>query len=153
MSNCLNGSLRGPRVIVDVPKPDRPQVTREKEKPKAPTTITTTTYTKSSADRTALVIGLVAFILIIIVIVAPFFVFIKVRYRSTSSKAILNDRNNYQFAVGTPVAHHPTLNPQMMGTGSMGHLNGASSLTPGLGSLEYKPSKLPKKKDLKEWYV
>lgn len=150
---------------MDVPKPVIPTYVKEKEprQPARPPPPHTTTYSKSSADRTALIIGLIAVILIVIVIIAPIIVFIKVRYRNSAScKSVVvvsgdepqRHNKNYQFA---PVATSMTPTPQatlltsqsMNGAGSITHLNGSSSM-----HADFKQAaKLPKKKDLKEWYV
>ena len=144
----------GRPVIVDVPKPVIPthvKEQREKEKPKPTTTYTT--YNKSSADRTALIIGLIAVILIVIVIIAPIIVFIKVRYRTGSACKTVDERNkNYQFAPVTATPPTTLLTTAQNGASSVSHLNGASSMT-AVNEYNKQASKLPKKKDLKEWYV
>lgn len=121
-------------------------------KPKPPPQHTST-YSKSSADRTALIIGLIAVILIVIVIIAPIIVFIKVRYRNSAAcKTVVDDntarKSQYQFA---PVAatQSATLLTTHTGASSITHLNGSSSMNINVKDA----AKLPKKKDLKEWYV
>lgn len=128
----------GPPVIVQVPIPDIPLKAKENLKP-------TTTYTKSSADRTAMVIGLIAIILIVIVIIAPLIVFIKVRYR-TGTAFKVEETKNFHF---TPVAGTPVLLGPSPGSHQT-QLNGTASKSQ---NMEQKAPKLPKKKDLKEWYV
>ncbi|RWS30095.1 neurexin-1-like protein [Leptotrombidium deliense] len=121
--------------IYEVPIPEMPSTEKEITKP-------TTTYNKTSAYRTALVIGLIAIILIVIVIIAPIVVFIKVKYR-TGGIFKSAEGKNFQFM---PVSGTPPL----LGSGSQQtHLNGTPSRTAG----DQKAPKLPKKKNLKEWYV
>ena len=149
----------GPRVIIDVPKPDRPHLHRERTTP-APTVPSSHRHhphtpashpnnflNKSSNERTVVVIGLIAIIVIVIVIVAAILVFC-LRKRPPLPKSIDNHKN-YQFhpVSGTPQLLLPNA------SASVTHLSVAGG--PPLNS-DFKPQPqipiLPKK-DLKEWYV
>lgn len=152
----------GPRVIIDVPKPERPHLhSREKEKSTTPPTVpshhprfhptqvpastTNTSVNKTSADRMALIIGAIALIFLVIVISAS--LVMKVRTGPQVPKSIDN-RKNYQFVSGTPTLLLPNA------SASVTHLNVAGG--PPLNT-DFKPQQpqvpiLPKK-DLKEWYV
>jgi len=161
----------GPRVIVDVPKPERPTHFREKEEvitrrtttpvpipshryhqhnPYVPPSSSNPFSNKSSADRTALVIGIIAFIFLVIVIIASAVVFVKVKFRPQVPKSIDN-RKNYQFhsVSGTPTLLLPN---SAAASASVAHLNVTGG--PPIIS-EFKQPQVPilPKKDLKEWYV
>lgn len=146
----------GPRVIIDVPKPNIPHHHhREKERTPPPSRHPShppsssggnSFNSKSSADRTALAIGVIAVIIIVIVIFAPILIILRIKYRPAVPKSIDN-RNNYQFnsVSGTPQILLPNPTP-----GTVSHLTGAGP--PVTGDFKQAPQ-LPKKKDLKEWYV
>lgn len=93
-----------------------------------------------------MIIGVIAVGLIVVVIIAPIVLFFKVRYRSDMTYKI-DETKNYQFApvsgsqsligAGMPQTH--LMGPDMARTSPTDH---------------HKPLlKMPKKKDLKEWYV
>ncbi|RWS15812.1 neurexin-1-like protein, partial [Dinothrombium tinctorium] len=126
----------GTPIIYTIDPPILTPITKETKKQ------TTTYSSKTSAYRTALVIGLIAILLIVIVIIAPIVVFIKVKYR-TGGIFKTGEGKNFQF---TPVSGTPPL----LGSGSQQtHINGM----PSRASADQKAPKLPKKKNLKEWYV
>ena len=93
-----------------------------------------------------MIIGVIAIGLIVVVIIAPIVLFFKVKYRTDMTYKI-DETKNYQFA---PVSGSAAL----LGTGMpQTHLIGgdASRTSP---TDHHKPLlKMPKKKDLKEWYV
>jgi len=101
---------------------------------------------KSTSDRTVMIIGVIAIGLIVVVIIAPIVLFFKVKYRTGGTYKI-DESKNFQFA---PV----TGTPPLLGSGvQQTHLlnGGASRTSP---TDHHKPLlKMPKKKDLKEWYV
>ena len=102
---------------------------------------------KSTSDRTVMIIGVIAIGLIVVVIIAPIVLFFKVKYR-TDTTYKMDESKNYQFA---PVSASPSL----LASG----LPQTHLLNSGIGSRtsptdHHKPLlKMPKKKDLKEWYV
>lgn len=123
-----------------MPIPEVPKLGKDQTKQ-------TTKYTKSSNDRTAMIIGIIAIGLIVVVIIAPIVLFIKVKYQTGGTYKV-DESKNFQFA---PVSGTP---PLLASGVHQTHLLNGGSASRTSPTDHHKPLlKMPKKKDLKEWYV
>ncbi|XP_054153986.1 neurexin-3-beta-like [Oppia nitens] len=147
---------KDPPTIYQIPVPEIPKIfVKEPAKPSTPVP------NKSTSDRTVMIIGLIAIGLIVVVIIAPIVLFFKVRYRTDTQFKINDDtinKSHYQFQ---PVSGSTS---SMLATGGLPqtHLIGGGGIGGGVGMSRTSPTtdqhhkpliKMPKKKDLKEWYV